>query len=70
MIRRDTLQTLKFWNERYPSIIFDGKFLKMLVVDVFGIECLAASSVFGGRVWNSQSQHVALEKAKLKFSQG
>lgn len=42
----------------------------MLAVEVFGLECLAASSVYGGRVWNSSSQHAALDEEKLRFAKG
>lgn len=70
LVRRATVDTLKFWNARYPSIIYDSKFLKELATDVFGIECLSRSNVFGKRAWNSTSKHLALDELKLKFVEG
>lgn len=66
----NTVTTLKFWNGRYPGIIFDSKYLKKLATDVFGLECLAESSVFGTRAQNANVQHGALDGTKLNFMRG
>lgn len=65
-----TIETLKFWDERYPNVIIDSKYLKILAVDVFGLERLALSSVYGGRARNAQIQHEPLDGQKLQFVQG
>lgn len=51
-------------------MIYDSKFLKTLAEAVFGLECLAASSVFGGRAWNASRSNAALDTVKLKFIEG
>lgn len=66
----NTVITLKDWNTKYSTVLFDYKFLKRLAVDVFGLECLARSSVFGMQARNSTLQHVALDSTKLNFVRG
>lgn len=65
-----TVDTAKLWNNRYKTNIYDSKFILMLALDIFGLDCLARSSVFGGRSWNSDIQHAALDKVKRKFLEG
>lgn len=42
----------------------------MLAMDVFGLDCLAKSSVGGGRSWNSDVTHLPLDAVKTKFLRG
>lgn len=65
-----TVDKAKLWNHRYKSNIYDSKFIQLLAIDVFGQDCLARSSVFGGRSWNSSIQHAALDEVKKRFLQG
>lgn len=69
-LNEDTMQTLKFWDERYPNILMDQKYLGRLAVEVFGMECLAISSVYGMPARNSNVQHAPLDEKKLKFVRG
>lgn len=69
-LRLSTINTLKQWNERYNTVIFDSKFLKKIAVDVFGMNCLANSSVFGNKARNCGKQNVALDSDKLDFMRG
>lgn len=48
----------------------DSQFVKLLSADVFGIEQLQNSSVFGTRAHNANMQHEALDKDKLQFVRG
>lgn len=65
-----TVNTLKDWNTKYPTVLYDTKFLKRLALDVFGSECLARSSVFGMQARNSILQHETLDSTKLNFIRG
>lgn len=65
-----TVDKAKLWNSRYKSNIYDSKFVQLLSIDIFGRDCLARSSVFGGRAWNSNIQHAALDEVKKSFLQG
>lgn len=69
-LRSETVNTAKLWNNRYKTNIYDSKFILLLAFDIFGLDCLARSSVFGGRSWNSDIQHTALDKVKKKFLEG
>lgn len=65
-----TVDKAKLWNNRYKSNIYDSKFIQLLAIDLFGRDSLARSSVFGGRSWNSNIQHAALDEVKIRFVQG
>lgn len=65
-----TVDTVKFWNNRYKTNIYDSKFVLLLAIEIFGLDCLARSSVFGGRSWNSDVRHEALEEVKKTFLEG
>lgn len=65
-----TIKTLKHWNKVYPNILYDSKYLKRLAVDVFGLECLAKSSVLGRSANNTTAQHAPLDAVKLGFMRG
>lgn len=69
-LNEDAINTLKFWDERYPNILMDQKYLGKLAVEVFGIDCLANSSVYGMPARNANVQHAPLGEKKLKFVQG
>lgn len=64
------IKKLKLWNQRYPSNIYDGKYLKKLAVDIFGLECLSKSSALGSRSRSTGVQRLRLDTIKLKFIQG
>lgn len=63
-LRSSTMQLLKEWNERYPTILFDCKFVRKSIIDVFGIERLAKPPVFGTRICEN------LDATKLNFVRG
>lgn len=65
-----TVATLKFWDQRYPDILMDSKYVKTLMLDVFGSECLAKSSVGGNWARNAPVKHDALDAIKLEFLRG
>lgn len=69
-LQSNTVNTLKKWNDLYPTILYDCKYLKRIAVDVFGILCLKMSSVFGTRARNSTAQHERLDVTKLSFVEG
>lgn len=69
-LKVDTVDKLKMWNEKYPTILYDRKYLKELLKYAFGMECLALSSVGGKPARNKNVQHAALDKIKLKFIAG
>lgn len=69
-LSEDAMKTLKFWDERYPNILMDQKYLGKLALEVFGKECLAISSVYGTPARNVNAQHAPLDKEKLKFVEG
>lgn len=66
----ETLRILQTWNKKYPTVLYDAKYLKKLAVDVFGEICLKKSSVFGFPARNATVQHEALDAAKLNFVRG
>lgn len=70
ILQKSTVETMQSWNKEYKTCLFDAKYLKLLAMDVLGIECLAESSVFGRRARNSKIQRVAFDKPKMKFMQG
>lgn len=69
-LKRQTLEDLKDWNVAYPTILYDSKYVKKLLMDVFGLKCLVKSSVGGNMARNANVQHEALDKIKLKFVRG
>lgn len=69
-LRCETVETAKYWNQRYLCNIYDSTFVNLLAKDVFGLDLMATSSVFGGRTWNSKVQHAALDTVKVKFLRG
>lgn len=69
-LTHDTVETLKFWDTRYPNIIMDRKYLKKLAYDVFGVDSLAISSVYGTHARNVNKKHDALDENKRKFIEG
>lgn len=70
VVKSKTVKILKEWNQRYPTILFDSKFLKELLKDIFGMKCLASSSVGGGRARNADVQHKPLDFIELRFIRG
>lgn len=64
------MNTLKQWNEHESSADYDSKYVKKILIDVFGIKQLAKSSVFGTRARNSTAQHENLDATKLNFVRG
>lgn len=66
----ETLRALQSWNKKYPTILYDAKYLKKLAVDVFDEICLKKSSVFGFPARNGAVRHEALDAAKLDFVRG
>lgn len=70
MLKSNTIEVLKMWDMQYPTIIYDRKYLKELAKDVFGLECLAKSSVGGTPSRNGKKQHAPLNPTKLKFMRG
>lgn len=70
ILQSATVNTLKCWNTKYSTVLYDSKFLKKIAVDVFGLECLGRSSVFGMQAWNSSLRHDALDLTKLNFVRG
>lgn len=70
MLKSNTVEALKIWDMQYPTIIYDRKYLKELAKDVFGLECLAKSSVGGTPSRNVKKQHAPLNPTKLKFMRG
>lgn len=66
----NTVEKLKEWNQKYPTVLYDSKYLKKLAIDVFGIECIRSSSVYGTPARNSNVQHNALDATKLNFIRG
>lgn len=64
------MKSLKIWDERYPDILMDSKYVKTLMLDVFGKGCLAKSSAGGNRARNASVQHDALDAIKLEFVRG
>lgn len=65
-----TVRILKEWNKKYPTAIYDSKYLKKLALDVFGKECLARSTVYGTTARSSNVQREPLNLAKLCFVRG
>lgn len=65
-----SIRLLKNWDEKYPSVLYDSKYVKVLLKDVFGLECLAISSVGGTMARNQAVQHKALDPVKLDFIKG
>lgn len=66
-IRSETVNRLKFANIRYPTILYDSKYLCEIAKEVFGTDCLKQSLVLGR---NPKRAHAALDKTKLKFVRG
>lgn len=70
-LRSSTVKLLKWWDLTYPTILYDSKYLKRLAIDVFGMDCLARSTVFGTRHGqNPSAHHRALDGTKLNFIRG
>lgn len=69
-LKAATVNTLKFWDQRYPDILMDSKYVKTLILDVFGKDCLAKSSVGGHWARNAPVKHDALNAIKLEFARG
>lgn len=69
-LKSRTLSAVKTWNDIYPTVLYDAKFLKKVAMDVFGRECLKNSSVLGQPARNSNVQHAALDATKLNFVRG
>lgn len=69
-LKANTFLILKEWDQIYPDIFYDRRYLKEMLKDVFGIKCLAASSVGGTPARNKAVQHQALHPVKLKFIRG
>lgn len=69
-LRAVTVDTLKGWDQRYPDILMDRKYVKTLMLDVFGKDCLAKSSAGGQQARNSPARHDALDEIKLEFVRG
>lgn len=69
-LKSKTLNLLKSWNKKYPTVLYDAKYLKSLAMDVFGRECLENSSVYGTPARNSKIQHKALDATKVNFVRG
>lgn len=65
-----SLKFLKFWNHRYPNVLYDSKYLKKIAVDVFGMDCLAKSSVGGTFARSARIRREPLDVTKLNFVRG
>lgn len=63
-----TVEILKYWNQRYPKIVFDSKFVKRVALNVFGLECVTRSSALDTRQRNSTA--LPLDPTKLNFVRG
>lgn len=57
-LRVETVDALKIWNAEKPTIRQDKKFLRLLVLDIFGTKLLMSSSM--GR----------LDARKIRFARG
>lgn len=70
-LRLNTITTLKECNNVITyAELNDSKFLKTLAKDVFGMKCLAMSSVFGTCARNKTVVHEKLDTIKRKFMEG
>lgn len=65
-----SLALLKDWDNKYPTIIYDSKYLKQLAMDIFGPDILAISSVFGNPSRSALVRHQALDPERLEFLLG
>lgn len=70
LLCNETIQSLKLWNVKYPTVEYDYKYLKLLAYDTFGREALAVSSVGGSRAHNADVKHQPLNLEILEFVQG
>lgn len=65
-----TMNDLLEYNTTFPTAHYDYKYLRKLAIDVFGVDCLKVSSVFGTRARNANIRHKALDASKLNFIRG
>lgn len=70
VLNENTVSLLKRWNAEYETVLYDSKFLKELLKDVFGLLCLSMSSVGGTPARNKDVKHDRLDQVKLKFIRG
>lgn len=68
-LKSATVDTLKYWDNRY-DILMDSKYVKTLLLDVFGEDCLAKSSAGGNWARNVAIKHDPLDAIKLGFVRG
>lgn len=67
VLRINIVKSLIFANSRYPTILYDSKYVKLLANEVFGIECLKKSTVIGR---NPNKGFSPLDPTKLRFVKG
>lgn len=71
ILRRNTVYELKRWNILESFGTCDRKFVKELMMDIFGINVMKISSVGGGIPNNAKTvKHVALNAERTQFIRG
>lgn len=61
-----TVKTAKQWNKKKQGMESDRRFVRLLLIDVYGIETLKESSVYGNKS-SSGTTNNKLDESKLDF---
>lgn len=69
-LRRVSVDTMKGYHTDESGKNHDFRFIKLLLLDVFGVEQLKISSYGGRPSNNNQTQHAALSEDKMIFVKG
>lgn len=66
-----SVEQLKRWNEDKGNSKKDRNFVKLLLLDTFGVKIMKVSSAGGGMPHNApEKRHTPLDKTKLDFIRG
>lgn len=74
MLRRETVDKIKDWvnKEKTPREVnkYDFLFVKILLLNIFGVAIMKISSVGGAQAHNADVRHQALDQLKVTFIRG